>query len=378
MSKLKYIANSRIPTEKAHGIQIMKMCEAFADQGMDVELVLPRRLNPIKDNPFEYYNIEKKFKITKLPTIDCMPFAGPFKWLAYWVNYTIFSVIAFCYCPFRSSDVYYGRDVLPLFFLSSGKKNVFWEIHKLSNNFLKKSLIRLLSKFADGVVSTNEWKLEKLKDMGIIFGKQLAVPNGVDVSNFDIPITKENARKEIGFPNNKKNVLYTGHLYEWKGVDVLADAAKLLPEEYLVIFVGGTDDDVKSFRKNYAKTDTIKVTGRVPHEDIPVYLKSADVLVLPNTPKTEESKFQTSPLKLFEYMASDRPIIASDLPSIKEILSEETAFFVNPGNPAELARTIKKVLESRGGTSQVSQNALQEITKYTWDKRAEKIIKWMS
>ena len=55
--KILYIVNVRIPTEKAHGIQIIKMCESFSDNGMDLELLLPKRINNIKENPFNYYNI---------------------------------------------------------------------------------------------------------------------------------------------------------------------------------------------------------------------------------------------------------------------------------------------------------------------------------
>ena len=63
--KILYIANARMPTEKAHGIQIMKTCEAFAELGHEVELILPWRFNPIKEDIFEYYNVKKNFKIKK-------------------------------------------------------------------------------------------------------------------------------------------------------------------------------------------------------------------------------------------------------------------------------------------------------------------------
>ena len=68
--KIIYIANARIPTEKAHGVQIMKMCQAFAKIGNKVTLVLPRRRNPIIADPFEYYVVSQSFNIIKLPTID--------------------------------------------------------------------------------------------------------------------------------------------------------------------------------------------------------------------------------------------------------------------------------------------------------------------
>jgi len=63
--KIYYLANARIPTEKAHGFQIMKMCEGFANQGVNVELIIPQRYNYIKDDPFKFYGIRNNFKIKK-------------------------------------------------------------------------------------------------------------------------------------------------------------------------------------------------------------------------------------------------------------------------------------------------------------------------
>ena len=63
--KLSYVADIRLPTEKAHGAQIMKTCEAFSLNGIDTELIIPWRFNRLKDDPFRYYNIRTKFKITK-------------------------------------------------------------------------------------------------------------------------------------------------------------------------------------------------------------------------------------------------------------------------------------------------------------------------
>src|SRR5438105_408941 len=68
--KIYYLANVRLPTEKAHGIQIMKTCEALARLGIDLELIVPRRRNPIVQEPFSFYQVEKNFKITQLPCWD--------------------------------------------------------------------------------------------------------------------------------------------------------------------------------------------------------------------------------------------------------------------------------------------------------------------
>ena len=97
--KILYIANIRLPTEKAHGIQIMKMCEAFADIGHKVELIVPWRFNFIKIEPFEYYGVKKNFKITKLPSLDLV-------WLGrigFWAQSFTFAEVSGWYALFKKS-----------------------------------------------------------------------------------------------------------------------------------------------------------------------------------------------------------------------------------------------------------------------------------
>ncbi|KKR77731.1 MAG: group 1 glycosyl transferase [Parcubacteria group bacterium GW2011_GWE2_40_8] len=91
--KILYIANARLPTEKAHGIQIMKTCEAFADLGHSVSLIVPRRFNFIKDDPFEYYRVKRNFKIIKLPTIDLVKFSK----IGFWIESIVFAKMTFLY-----------------------------------------------------------------------------------------------------------------------------------------------------------------------------------------------------------------------------------------------------------------------------------------
>ena len=100
MKKIMYIANARIPTEKAHGLAIMKMCEAFARQRTEVELVVPRRLNPIQDDPFEYYDVERNFSLVKLPSIDLV-WIGRIGFLVQLVTFSLFAFITFFFaCGF--------------------------------------------------------------------------------------------------------------------------------------------------------------------------------------------------------------------------------------------------------------------------------------
>jgi len=111
------------------------------------------------------------------------------------------------------------------------------------------------------------------------------------------------------------------------------------------------------------------------HAIIPYYLKAADILVLPNEKGNAISEKYTSPLKLFEYMASRRPIVCSDLPSLREILTDKEALFFEAGNPSDLTKAIQKIAGNQELPEQLVYNAYKKVQEYTWDKRAEKIIR---
>jgi glycosyltransferase involved in cell wall biosynthesis len=219
---------------------------------------------------------------------------------------------------------------------------------------------------------------QKLKDLfqeqGIASDRILVAADGVDLERFNVRETQEECRNKLGLPIDKKIVLYTGHLYDWKGTQVLAQASDLLPAE--IYFVGGTKEDVQDFKVKDPNLK-IKIIGHRPYSEIPCWLRAADVLVLPNSGKEEISKHWTSPLKLFEYMAASKPIVASDLPSIREILNKDNAILVAPDNPEALAEGINKALTDKGLSARISVLAYEGVKNYTWQKRAEKVLKFI-
>src|SRR3989344_5964702 len=312
-----YIANIRLPTEKAHGLQIMKMCEQFAGRA-DTELVVPRRFNPIKIDPFEYYGVNRSFEITRLPVLDLVKF-GRF---GFWLESLIFSKIAAIYLFLKKADVIYGRDEIPLYFLKFFKKNVFWEAHQGQINF---AAHRLLKKAA-GVITISEGLKSYYKNKrDDIF----VSPDAVDANILNLDMSRLKCREKLSLPVDKKIVLYAGHLYDWKGVGALLEASRAFGDDFSFVFVGGTEEDVESYKSKVIsqKLSNISFVGHRPHSEIPLWLKAADILILPNSAKAEISRSFTSPMKLFEYMASGMHSIASDLPSIREIVNEDDVLF---------------------------------------------------
>ena len=368
--KLIYIANARIPTEKAHGIQIMQMCEAFSDNGAEVELIIPQRINPIKENAFDYYKARKNFRITKLPCLDLIILDKYIGRLGLWVENASFSFFVLLYLIFKKYDVIYIRDRL-LLPISIFKKNLFFEIHGFPKRFF---LYSFFVKRANGVIAiTKELKKLLIKRKNGV-NKILIASDGVDIKKFDIQCSKAEARKKLNLPQNKKIILYSGHLYKWKGVQVLVDSSEYLDEKHLMVLVGGTEKDIRELRIKNQELKNISIIGYRPYQEIPYWLKSADVLVLPNSGKKEISKNWTSPLKLFEYMASKRPIVASDLPSTREILNEKNAVLIEPDNPEKLFQGIRKILEDDDLAEKISNQAFQDVQQYSWRNRSKHIL----
>jgi len=280
-----------------------------------------------------------------------------------------FFLVAKIYLMFQRYDILYTRDhAAGLFF-----KNFYLEVHSMPASI--KSWHKKVWRKAQSLIVLTSFIRQELREAGIAGEKILVASDGVDLEKFDIPVFQQEARQKLSLPMDKKIILYAGSFYlrDWKGVDVLLEAAKYLSPDCLLVLVGGQENEIEKIKKNYP-AGNILLFGRQPYQKIPLYLKAADILVLPNKKGESISEKYTSPLKLFEYMAAGRPIVASDLPTICEVLNENNSVLVVPNDPDALAGGIKKVLSDAGLSERISHQALFDVKNYTWDNRAKNII----
>ncbi len=372
-NKFIYILNQRFPTEKGYGLQVARMCDAFVQSGIDIELVIPKRINNIKDDPYTYYDMDKRVVVTTLPAYD---FYLP-SFLNRFANIIKNALSARKLVKYvKDKDVtIYTREEIVAYIANKNKKKVILELHKFYDNRIR--LYKKLNKAGIKVVTISQGLKDALIGIGYDSNRILVAHDGVDIDRFDIPQTKQEARKQLDLPQDKKLVIYTGHLYDWKGVDTLIESAKYLNNDTLIVLVGGTDADIEKYKQiiiDKSLEDKIKLVGHKPYEDMPLYTRSADVLVLPNSGKEAVSNLYTSPLKLFTYMASRVPVVASDLPSIREVLDDDMTYFVKPDDPqALLSQGIQKAFEDKGSKSE---SAFLQVQNYTWDKRVNEIKKF--
>lgn len=363
--KILYIANVRLPTEKAHGIQIIKTCEAFAKAGVEIELVVPTRHNELTTNPFTYYGVpENSFRLVTLRVPDLIRYGR----LGFLVSSIWFSERARWGKLFWTADMIYSRDALVLVqYLLLGRRLVF-EAHA------KPSFVaRIVARHAHRVVVISQALREVYVTAGVPREHIIVAPDAVDENLFDVVPGKDEAREMLGLSLVQRIVVYTGHLYMHKGANTLAEAAARIPEAQFV-FVGGVAQDVAHFRVQWAHQENIRIVGHVAPERVPLYLRAANVLVIPNSGKSEDTARFASPMKLFEYMASGTPIVASDVPAIREILSKDETCFFAPDEPASLADSIRAVLSHGEESRDMAQRAQKKAEEYTWDKRAQTIL----
>ena len=240
----------------------------------------------------------------------------------------------------------------------------------------------MISRLADKIITISANLKEIFLRQGFRENKILVAPDAVDLSIFDLRLSTREARQKLGLPPEGKIIIYTGKLKTMdmdKGVgDILAALAKL-PADVLFLAIGGSEEDIAFYQK---QAQELKVAGKVKfithvsQNKLAIYQKAADILLMP-FPFSKHYAYFMSPLKMFEYMASQRPIIASDLPSIREVLNKENCVFCQPDNPADLAGKISLLLKDETLARKVARGAYQDVDKYDWQQRVENILKFI-
>ncbi len=386
--KIIYLVNARIPTEKAHGYQIMKMCEEFFLQKVDIELWVPTRANPIKYNAFEYYKLDESFKIKYLSSFDFLRFVKIFGRWSYYAQVLTFALKVLINKIPKDAIVYTRNPELAFILKLKGHK-VVYECHDW---FATKAKINLfLLKKCDKIVCTNNYIKQNFINNGFDEKKLLTAPNGVDISIFGIKDNKEEAVKKLKLEKEieeklllSKVLLYTGSyktMEVGKGIRETLEALKILDKENLFfVAVGGSEAHIKFYQdlaKELGVADSTLFLGRYEQRELALFQRASDMLMMP-FPDKAHYKYHMTPLKMFEYLAGGRPIIASDLPSIREILDENTAVFCEPGNASDLALAIKNTIANHGLVEFICKNAKVEAEKYTWDERARRVREFLT
>jgi len=205
------------------------------------------------------------------------------------------------------------------------------------------------------------------------------VPNAADLSLFR-PTEKAQARRVLGLSLESAIVVYVGNLAHWQGLETLVDAAKHLTQiprlQILIVGDGPVRGSVIERIASAHVEGTIRLMGALPHEKVPLVLSAADVCVAPFT-RVRNDLIGISPIKLFEYMAAGRPVVASDVAGVREIM-QDAGMLVTPDSPTNLAAAISHLLSNPSKQDELGRRASEISQLNSWEDRARTILSVVS
>jgi len=259
---------------------------------------------------------------------------------------------------------------------------------------------------ADLVVTVSDVLRDELVRRGLPSERILSYPNGFDPELLNPSRFDRNARTwllgRLGIPSDSLVVMFIGTFGRWHGTETLAEAIRGMVEQnrewldarrvrFLIVGDGLRMPQVREILRG-VPSDYVTLTGLVPQEEAPAYLASADIAVSPHVTNADASEFFGSPTKLFEYMAMAKPIVASDLAQIGEILrpaldvhdlpvsdpdptDERLAILVRPGTVEDLTAAIRFLVERPAWRSALGDRArARALARHTWDHQIQLIL----
>jgi glycosyltransferase involved in cell wall biosynthesis len=367
-----YVSHGNVPSQWAGSVQGMKMAEALATQVERLEFVTARSLLPSRVNRVDlhaWYGVRRALRIVRLPVHgrlrgECFEHDESPR----------FDAAAAWYARLKRPDLVYTRSIGAAARCAAAGLATVLESH-LPGDAPRLALLREAARLPAlrALVTVCDALREDWIAEGVPAAKIRVWPDAVDLERFERLPEPGAARAAHGLPREGPLALYCGHFYDAKGVPTLVDAARLL-SKVSVALVGGWPADIARLRERARGCETVHFAGFVANAQVPAHLAAADVLVLPNSARTSQARI-TSPLKLFEYMAARRPIVASRIPALAGLLRHgENAWLVSPDCPESLAAGIERVLSDGALARRLVERAWQDVQRYTWKRRAAELL----
>ena len=368
---LLYVFPEPLPLPRARGVQVAHFLRALAELGVRITLAYVANG---KEHPFSPIGQVVPDNVNLLPLSRGLfwPLVGTgvkshrlFMWrLGRWIQQARQAGNKPDIVFFRhvKAAAHFAQTFTDLPFIYEAHE-VFSETAKPSQQARLQKLEQLVLTRAHMVLANSHGSAQGALRAHALTRPILVLPNGVDYPA-NIP--------EKPWPECQRHIIYAGSLFGWKGVDDLVDAMAWLVDHRVTI-VGGSSEQIERLQsRQSAGGGEIFFTGQLQQHEVQRLLANACIAVLPNRPDPD-SQF-TSPLKLFEYMASGCAVIATDLPSVREVLGEADAAWAIPGNPQSLAEAIKSLCLTPEHAHALGRRSRQLVRQRTWRQRAISLL----
>jgi glycosyltransferase involved in cell wall biosynthesis len=364
--KIVYLSHSRVPSRTANSLAVMKMCEAFAQNGHDVTLFVPRhsRAEPGVKDSFSFYGVARCFDLKRFPRKKrALGLIRPTTVVSWWIRR-------------QRPDLLFGRDHSLRYDLDDFGVPVAIEFHRLVSDptnlrrfpkLVRSGLLRRLVTISEVLAEGYAREFGIPRDRIVVAHSAADEPENVEPLDLPGP-----TRLRVG---------YLGHLYPGKGMERIAEMVPRCPWANFHV-VGGTESDLDYWKPKLENYENLFFHGYRPHAETERYRQSMDVLLAPyQSEVTSEGGGvidvrSMSPIKIFEYMATGKAILASDLPAIREILTDRVnARLCSAGDTESWVEALEELRDQpvlRERLGRAAQAAFR--AKHTWRARAKAVL----
>lgn len=387
--KIAIAAPTSMPARRANTIQVMKMAQAFTRNNHEVTLLVPEFKPEIKSKNMgstnweylsKHYGIQTEFPIQWLSTSPAF-------------RHYDYAIEVIRWIRKNRMNLVYTRMPQVAALASTINQNTILEIHDLPSGRFGPRLFKWFLK-GKGALRLVVITRSLLTELGVRFDLPTAplftivAPDGVDLDRYvDLPGPKiarkhlMETRKDLKYLSpDKFTAGYTGHLYAGRGINLITRVAVNLPEVNFLI-AGGEPEQIKQLKKFVISQEinNIFIAGFVPNAELALYQAACEALIMPYQYQVaassggDISKY-LSPMKLFEYMACGRVILASDLPVLGEVLNSKNSVLLPADRVDKWTEALIGIKENPARWKQLAETAHQQSKEYSWESRAAKIL----
>lgn len=379
MKRIHYISPSLLPSRAANSVHVMLQCDAFRKIGLKVVLYA-KRGSRNKDNLskelMDTYGVDTSL-------IELVTFYSPWQ-----RGNTIYIAMMAIWCSLfsKKDDIFLSRNLYAAFFISViFRKPILFETHQLEYGFQKLIQRAVVTKpWVKTIVISKKLSSCLMEHLGVAPSSSVVLH---DAARSGIHTISYSERREalnnlLGEELKSWNGVcgYFGHLYPGRGIEIIEQVA-LKRSDCLFLVYGGNENDLK-LRKSENQLHNLRYMGHVPHPVATKIMCSVDILLMPYQSKVSigvkrhDTARWMSPMKMFEYLASGVPLISSDLPVLREVLTDgENCLLAIPDNADSWLDAIDRLIKNIELSKFIGARAKKCYEdKYTWVKRAESIV----